>query len=131
MATKLLLQKTCDRCGDLIEEEERDGQAAIDAEDDKYLPLLVVEATGELERPAINYGDLCPKCTNRIGNLLSQIALDKPAAEESDDKGDDDKGADAGADEPPIETAPDEKPPKKGKGKGKGGRNGSEAPPPN
>jgi hypothetical protein len=138
MATKLLRQKTCDRCGDLIEEEERDDQAALDAEDNPPPPLLVLEATDVLEHEPIKYDDLCDKCINRVNNLVAQIALDKDPkpAEAGDDDPAEEPGDDPPGEEDPFaeETASDEAPPedngkkKKRKKKNKGQADASSPP---
>lgn len=113
MATEIVRRKSCDRCKDLIEEQ--DAQAALDAEE-KGKPLLVLETAGELARTPIKYDDLCSKCVNRINNLLGQIALEKPAS--AKDSEEDDKKPDSGDDNPSTE---EEAPAPTGKGrKGRG-----------
>jgi hypothetical protein len=73
---------TCDRCEKVYTPEPTDGAVVYalilfrypPAVEDVAPPRLLVEPNGAR---TVDFADLCPKCSNRVDNLIAQIRLDK------------------------------------------------------
>jgi DNA-directed RNA polymerase subunit M/transcription elongation factor TFIIS len=108
MARETVTKDTCDRCGKLYSESTA---ASSPAAFDKRPPTLHLEHTqsdadtGKDVRKTVSFNDLCPKCQNRVKDLVSQIQL----APESDAKPENDtKPLDGGAKAPDNKGKPTE-----------------------
>lgn len=82
---RLVRERVCDRCGREFDVKEVKG-GMMEAPD-KVAPTFVAEfALDGEEVQSVQFTDLCKKCENRIGSLMSSIRMDKAEKVEKSEK---------------------------------------------
>jgi len=97
MSREVVTRSKCDRCGATFEESP--GQ-----DEEKSTAKLYLEAE-HFGHPKVKFEDVCPKCDDRIRNLLNQLTLTKDGNDEANME----PQTGNGSSDEPATTEPDKK----------------------